>query len=69
MDIFSTAADDVGYTDLVQHRIDLIEDGPFKQQHSRISTSAYDEVRDHLKQLLNAGIMRHSHSPFASNVV
>jgi len=69
LDIFSTADDDVGRTDLVKHRIDLNEEKPFKQQYRRIPTTAYDEVRAHLKQLMNAGIIRPSHSPFASNVV
>ena len=69
MDIFSKTDDDVGHTDIVEHRIDLIDDKPFKQRYRRIPPSAYEEVRAHLRQLLKAGIIRPSHSPFASNVV
>ena len=69
MDIFSKADDDVGHTDIVKHRIDLIEEKPFKQRYRRIPPAAYDEVRAHFRQLLRAGIIRPSKSPFASNVV
>ena len=66
IDIFSRSDDDVGHTDIVQHRIDLTDEKPFKQ---RISQAAYDDVRAHLRQLLNAGIIQPSCSPWASNVV
>lgn len=69
MDIFSKRDDDVGHTDTVQHRIDLLEDKPFKERYRHIPPTAYDEVRAHLRQLLDMGIIRPSHSPFASNVV
>ena len=68
IDIFSRS-DDVGHTDIVQHRIDLIDEKPFKQRYRRIPQAAYDDVRAHLRQLLNAGIMQPSLSPWASNVV
>jgi hypothetical protein len=51
IDIFSRSDDDVGHTDIVQHRIDLTNEKPFKQ---RIPQAAYDDVRAHLRQLLNA---------------
>jgi hypothetical protein len=37
--------DDVGHTDIVQHRIDLIDEKPFKQRYRRIPQAAYDDVR------------------------
>jgi hypothetical protein len=58
-----------GHTDIVQHRIDLTDEKPFKQRYRRIPQAAYDDVRAHLRQLLNAGIIQPSHSPWASNVV
>ena len=69
IDIFSRSDDDVGHTDIVQHRIDLIDEKPFKQRYRRIPQAAYDDVRAHLRQLLNAGIIQPSRSPWASNVV
>lgn len=68
-DIFSKGDNDVGHTDMVKHRIDLTDDTPFKQRYRRIPSSMYDEVRSHLRQLLDTGIIRPSHSPYASNVV
>ena len=69
IDIFSRSDDDVGHTDIVQDRIDLIDEKPFKQRYRHIPQAAYDDVRAHLRQLLNAGIIQPSHSPWASNVV
>ena len=68
-DIFSKSDTDIGYTSLVKHRIDLTDDTPFKQRHRRIPPSMLEEVRNHLQQLLSAGIIRRSHSPWSSNVV
>jgi transposase InsO family protein len=68
-DIFSHGEDDIGHTDAVRHRIELTSDIPFKQRHRRIPPSMYEEVRNHLHQLLAAGIIRRSHSPWASPVV
>jgi hypothetical protein len=49
--------------------IDLIDEKPFKQRYRRIPQAAYDDVRAHLRQLLNAGIIQPSRSLWASNVV
>ena len=68
-DIFSTDATDIGTTDKVQHRIELMDETPFKQKYRRIPPSAIEEVRSHIKELLAAGIIRPSRSPFSSNVV
>ncbi len=68
-DIFSTGDTDIGHTSAVEHRIELTDNYPFKQRHRRIPPSMFDEVRNHLQQLLDAGIIRKSHSPWASNIV
>ena len=68
-DVFSTSDTDIGHTTAVRHHIDLVESTPFKQRHRRIPPAMFDEVRDHLRQLLAAGIIRRSHSPWSSNVV
>ena len=67
--VFSMHEDDVGHTDLVRHHIELNNERPFKQRHRRIPPSMYQEVRDHLQHLLASGIIRRSHSPWASNIV
>ena len=68
-DIFSTSDTDIGLCTSVKHRIDLLDDTPFKQRHTRIPPSIIEEIRQHLEQLLACDIIRSSKSPFASNVV
>lgn len=67
--VFSQHEDDVGFTNLVSHKIQLHDDTPFKQRYRKIPPSMYDEVKQHLQHLLNANIIRKSYSPFSSNVV
>ena len=67
--VFSHSDTDVGHTDIVQHKIDLLDERPFKQRYRRIPPALLNEVRDHLQQLYNAGIIQPSHSPYASNLV
>ena len=68
-DVFSTSDTDIGHTTAVRHHIDLVENIPFKQRHQRIPPAMFDELRDHLRELLAAGLIRGSHSPWSSNVV
>lgn len=68
-DIFSQNDLDIGFTNLVKHRINLSDSTPFKQRHRRIPPNMYGEVKEHLQQLLEGGIIRKSHSPWASNMV
>ena len=53
----------------VKHRIELSDTRPFKQPHHHIPPFMFNEVKQHLNQLLQADIIRPSHSPWASNVV
>lgn len=64
-DVFSVCDTDIGQCDKVKHRIDLLPgyDVPFKQRHRRIPPMMIEEVRQHLDQLLAAGIIRKSKSP------
>ncbi|XP_060077578.1 uncharacterized protein LOC132557106 [Ylistrum balloti] len=68
-DIFSKHDNDIGHSTMVQHRIRLEDETPFKQRHRRIPPSMLEEVKGHLQQLLSGGIIRKSHSPWTSNVV
>ena len=68
-DIFSTGETDIGHCTFFKHEINLTDDRPFKQRHRRIPPAMIDEVRAHIEQLASSGIIRPSHSPFASNVV
>ena len=60
---------DMGHTDLVTHRIELTDEQPFRERHRRIPPSMYREVKEHLRQMLDANVIRPSTSPYASPVV
>ena len=67
--IFSKGVTDLGNCDLVKHEIKLTDDKPFKEPHRRIPPAIFQEVREHLREMLEAGAIRPSTSPYSSNVV
>ena len=68
-DIFSEGLTDLGNCDLVKHKINLHDNEPFKEPHRRIPPGLFQEVREHLSEMLQAGAIRPSQSPYSSNVV
>ena len=68
-DIFSKGPTDLGKTDLVKHSIKLNDDTPFKEPYRRVPPGLCEEVRVHLKEMLDADAIRESESPYSSNVV
>lgn len=67
--VFSENEFDVGFTNMVKHSIKLDNYVPFRQKHRRIPPAEYKEVRDHIRKLLDIGIIRKSKSPWCSNIV
>lgn len=67
--IFSSGFTDLGCTELVEHTIELSDPNPFKEAYRRIPPGMFEEVREHLQEMLKAGAIRESRSPFSSNVV
>ena len=67
--LFARDEDDLGYTDRVKHQIPLMDDVPVNQPYRRIPPSQYQEVKDHIKQLLAKRVIRESCSPYASPIV
>ena len=67
--IFSKGDLDIGCTKLVEHHIKLEKEEPFKDPHRRITPGIMTEVREHVQEILNAGVIGNSKSPFSSNVV
>ena len=68
-DIFSKGLTDLGNCDLVKHEIKLNDDIPIKEPASRIPQALFQEVREHLKEMMEAGAIIASQSPYSSNAV
>lgn len=67
--IFASDNSQLGHTTTVVHKIKLTDDIPFKERHRRIPPALYDEVKQHLEAMVSAGVIRESHSPYASPIV
>ena len=70
-DIFSLEKHDMGHTNATEHNIVLKDPDtlPFKERFRRIPPPQLDEVREHLKLMLYAGVIRPSNSPWCNAVV
>ena len=60
---------DLGRTDKVKHSIKLDDYMPFKERCRCIPPHQYEEVKQHLKEMLEIGAISESKSPWASAVV
>ena len=70
-DIFSLEKHDMGHTKVTKHKIVLKDPDtpPFKERFCRIPPPQVDEVKEHLKLMLDAGVVRPSNSPWCNAVV
>lgn len=68
-EVFAVDEMSYGHTKAVQHRIRLHDETPFKERPRPIHPNDREAVKQHLKELLDAGIIRESESPFASPIV
>ena len=68
-DIFSKDAKDLGKCDLTKHQINLSDNTPFKEPARRIPPALFEEVREHLREMIEAGAIKESKSPYSSNAV
>ena len=70
-DIFFLEKQDMGHTKVAEHKIVLKDPDtpPFKERFRRIPPPQLDEVRDHLKLMLDEGVIRPSNSPWCNAVV
>ena len=69
--IFSLEKHDMGHTKATKHKIILKDPNtpPFKERFCRIPPPQVDEVREHLKLMLDAGVVQPSNSPWCNAVV
>ena len=54
---------------MVKHVIRLDNQVPFHERYRRIPPHQYEEVKNHLKEMLEIGAIRKSQSPWASAIV
>ena len=66
---FSWSDGDLGHCTLEKHKIKLTDETPFRERYRRIPPAMVEEVRSHLKQMLDTGVIQQSKSPFASAAV
>ena len=66
---FSKTDMDLARAANVKHHIILTDPIPFKERYRRIPPQLYDEVRNHLQEMLRLGAIRRSCSPWTSAIV
>ena len=67
--IFALESTDMGHTSMVKHKIRLDNYTPFKERYRRIPPHLFDEAKNHLKEMIEAGAIHKSSSPWASAIV
>jgi len=67
--VFSKDELDLGFTDLVTHRIDTGDARPVRQQLRRYPPAHLDVIDQHLQDMQRQGIIEPCSSPWASNIV
>ena len=67
--LFALSDLELGCTSNIKHEIKLNNEVPFKDRYRRIPPQQFEEVRNHLQDMLKIGAIRCSCSPWASAVV
>ncbi len=67
--VFSLHEWDVGLAKDVEHHIRMTDEKPFRERSRRLAPADIDDVRQHLQDLLKAGIIKESRSQYASPIV
>ena len=53
----------------MKHKINLNDNGSFKEPYRRVPPALFQEINEHLTEMLQAGTIKHSQSPYSSNIV
>ena len=68
-DGFIQEGEELGCTSTMHHRIHTEDDLPVNQRHRCIPPNQFEEVKEHLQDLLEKGVIRPSQSDYASPIV
>ena len=68
-DVFAKDGEGLGCKPTVQHRITTADDIPVAQRHRRIAPNQLSEVKKHLQELVEKGVIKTSQSDYASPIV
>ena len=68
-DIFFLESGELGCIDLAKHEIRVVDDEPFKKRFWRIPLSMVEEVRAHVKEMLEVDTIHSSHSPWCNTIM
>ena len=60
---------DLGTCNILKHNIQLTDQWPFKERCRRIPPHLFEEVKQHLQEMLEVGAIKRSLSPWASEMV
>ena len=68
-DVFSLDKNELGCTNTVEHKIEIDDSKPFKECFRCIPPLLLHEARQHINEMLEAGAIRPSNSPWCNAVV
>ena len=68
-DVFALDKNELGCTSTVEHEIRIIDSEPFKERFRRIPPPLLEEVRASLRDMLDAGAIHPSQSPWCNAVM
>ena len=68
-DVFALNDEDMGFTDAVEHNIDIDGSKPIKQRMRRLPQNMAEEADKQVDDMLKRGVIEKSNSPWASGVV
>ena len=66
---FAQYDNDMGCTDMIRHSIRTSAETPVSLPFRRIPPTQYQEVKEHIRMLLGQGVIKESHSAWASPIV
>lgn len=68
-DVFAPNSYEIGKTDYIKHQIDTQGHGPIRKRAYRTPFKLQEEMKKHIQEMLKAGIIRPSCSPWAAPVL